>query len=64
MIEHCYCGVIKDDMTRRPMQCDPIEEPSIDPEDMLEPVGGTSLRRRNVHVNAFTRGCLSPRPKS
>lgn len=50
VIEPCYCGVTKDDMTRRPTQCDPIEEPSIDPDDMPEPFGGASLAAQKTYT--------------
>ena len=50
MIEPCYCGVTKDDMTRRPTQCDPIEEPSIAPDDMPEPFGGASLAAQKTYT--------------
>jgi hypothetical protein len=49
--EPCYCGVIKDDVTRRPTQCDPVEEPSIDPENMPEPLGVASLAADTIAVS-------------
>jgi hypothetical protein len=56
VIEPCYRGVIKDDMSRRPTQCDPMEEPSIDPENMPEPLGGASLAAQKRTRERFHQG--------
>ena len=55
-MELCYRGVIKDGMTRRPTQCDPMEEPSIDPENMPEPLGGASLAADTIAVSRVRSG--------
>jgi hypothetical protein len=56
VIEPRYCGVIKDDMTGRPTQCDPMQEPSIDPDDMPEPLGGASLVAQKRTRERFHQG--------